>query len=79
MKRNEQGIWQKRFICTVPHMFLYYYDIDSSDVPRGVIDLHYYNKMIIEGHDNNILKISAEDAGLRYVYTYIFVHSDYSY
>ena len=42
MKRNEQGVWQKRFVCLVPHLFLYYYDSDQSEAPRGVIDLEYF-------------------------------------
>jgi hypothetical protein len=67
LKRNEQGGWQKRFLCSVPHQFLYYYDIENSDSPRGVIDLHYFNRITIEGSDNNILKLSAEAAGLRYI------------
>lgn len=65
MKKNEQGHWQKRFICTVPHMFMYYYDVDKSDQPRGIIDLHYYKHMNMEGPEGNILKLSADDAGLR--------------
>jgi hypothetical protein len=26
IKRNEQHVWQKRWCCVVPHMFLYYFD-----------------------------------------------------
>jgi PH domain len=28
LKRNEQHIWQSRWCCIVPHMFLYYFDAD---------------------------------------------------
>ena len=42
MKRNEQGVWQKRYVCLVPHLFLYYFDSDQSETPRGVIDLEYF-------------------------------------
>eukprot|EP01038_Epipyxis_sp_PR26KG_P012852 gene12852-17227_t len=56
MKRNEQGVWHKKFLCTVPHVFLYYFDSDNADAPRGVIDLELYNSFSIEG---NILKISG--------------------
>lgn len=58
MKRNAQGVWVSRFVCTVPHMFLYYYDSDSSDSPRGIIDMHLYNSLTIEGAERNILKLS---------------------
>lgn len=61
MKRNEQGQWQKRFMCTVPHMFLYYFDSDSSEVPRGVIDLELYNS--ISKERNGVLKLSGSNEG----------------
>lgn len=32
-KRNEQHVWQARWCCVVPHMFLYYFDAHS--VPDG--------------------------------------------
>jgi uncharacterized coiled-coil DUF342 family protein len=60
MKRNEQGVYNKKLVCTVPHMFLYYFDSELSEQPRGIIDLYYYTDMSVEG-DGNILKISAPD------------------
>ena len=36
-KRNEQHVWQARWCCVVPHMFLYYFDanigVGSGDTP----------------------------------------------
>ena len=55
-KKNEQGIWEKRFVCTVPHLFLYYYQSDSSDVPRGIIDLELYTN--IQRDNVNELKMT---------------------
>lgn len=69
LKRNEQGVWQKRFICTVPHTFLYYYDNDYSESPRGIIDLELFTQIALEGNDYNILKISPpSDSTLRSFY-----------
>ena len=65
LKRNEQGQYNKKLLCTVPHMFLYYFDSDTADSARGIIDLYYYTDISIEG-DNNILKLSApEETGLK--------------
>ena len=58
LKRNEQGLWQKRFVCIVPHMFLYYFDSENSESPRGVVDLHLFTNLSIEGADGNILKLA---------------------
>jgi len=37
-KRNEQHVWQARWCCVVPHMFLYYFDanigVDPGDAPN---------------------------------------------
>jgi hypothetical protein len=55
-KRNEQGVWHKKYICTVPHVFLYYFDSDTSESPRGIIDLELYSNLTIDG---NVLKISS--------------------
>lgn len=59
LKRNEQGVWQKRFVCIVPHLFLYYFDSDQSDSPRGVIDLEYYTKCTADGE--NVLTLSPTE------------------
>ena len=59
MKRNEQGVWQKRFVCIVPHLFLYYFDSDQSDSPRGVIDLEYFTNCHADGE--NVLTLSADE------------------
>lgn len=58
MKRNEQGAWQKRFLCVVPHMFLYYFDNENAEAPRGVIDLELFHHV---GREENILKLSTSD------------------
>ena len=29
-KRNEQHVWQPRWCCVVPHMFLYYFDVSTA-------------------------------------------------
>lgn len=58
MKRNEQGHYHKVMACVVPHWFLYYFDSETADSPKGCIDLHFYMKMMIEG--GNVLKLSAD-------------------
>jgi len=59
MKRNEQGVWQKRFVCIVPHLFLYYFDSDQSDSPRGIIDLEYFTNC--HADEENVLTLSADE------------------
>ncbi len=49
MKKDKAGQWKERFVCTVPHTFLYYYDTDDprgSTDPRGVIDMEVKDKLI---------------------------------
>lgn len=58
MKRNEQGVWHRKFICTVPHTFLYYFDSDTAESPRGVIDLELYSHITC---DANMLTLSTAD------------------
>lgn len=60
-KKNEQGQFHWRYVCTVPHMFLYYYDTDHSEAPRGIIDLELFTKIDIEGDENNILKLAVDE------------------
>lgn len=70
MKRNEQGQYQRRFICTVPHLFLYYFDSDTSDAPRGIIDLELYTNI---STNNNTLKLaSIQEDRLRFTTHYYF-------
>jgi hypothetical protein len=57
MKRNEQGVWNKKLLCTIPHMFLYYFDNEMADAPRGVLDLYYYTDFEVE--DGNVLILRA--------------------
>ncbi|KAJ1394667.1 hypothetical protein B484DRAFT_407815, partial [Ochromonadaceae sp. CCMP2298] len=57
-KRNEQGQWQSRFLCTVPHMFLYYFDSETAEAPRAVIDLEMYHNVT---RTNNTLKLATFD------------------
>ncbi len=59
LKRNEQGHWQKRFLCIVPHTFLYYFDNEMAESPRGVIDLELYHHIIRD--ENQGLKLSISD------------------
>jgi hypothetical protein len=33
-KRNEQGVWQRRYCCVVPHTFLYYFDTEPAGQPN---------------------------------------------
>lgn len=33
-KRNEQGVWQRRYCCVVPHTFLYYFDTEPTGQPN---------------------------------------------
>jgi hypothetical protein len=35
VKRNEQHVWQNRWCCVVPHMFLYYFDADIGSGPHS--------------------------------------------
>ena len=47
-KRNEQHVWQARWCCIVPHMFLYYFD--AANVPTaeiGVAPSHTSNSTAI--------------------------------
>lgn len=32
LKKNEQGAWQRRYCCLVPHTFLYYFESKDSEV-----------------------------------------------
>lgn len=58
MKKNEQGSFQRRFVCIVPHMFLYYFENEMADTPRGIIDLELLDNITRE-HD--VLKLSTAD------------------
>lgn len=78
-KKNEQGQFHWRYACTVPHMFLYYYDSDHAQSPRGIIDLELFTKIDIEGDENNILKLAVDDdsAQMRSVCCESYVDSHY--
>jgi len=60
MKRNKQGQYHRRYVCTVPHMFLYYFDNEMSDSPHGIIDLELFSKIEIED-DNETIKLAPDD------------------
>jgi hypothetical protein len=76
-KRNEQGGWHRVQACLVPHWYLYYFENEFSESPRGVIDLQLYSKTNISGNasedfqvdtkalkrDNKVLKLSSEAVG----------------
>ncbi|CAN0412303.1 unnamed protein product, partial [Hapterophycus canaliculatus] len=32
LKKNEQGAWQRRYCCLVPHTFLYYFESKDAEV-----------------------------------------------
>ncbi|ETW01059.1 hypothetical protein H310_06688 [Aphanomyces invadans] len=38
---NEKGLWSKYFFVVKPSTFLYYYNTEKDEYPRGVIDLEY--------------------------------------
>lgn len=59
MKRNEQGVWHRKYCCIVPHTFLYYYDSDTADHPRGIIDLELFTNISVS--EEGILKLAATD------------------
>lgn len=50
-------MWQRRFCCLVPHIFLYYFDNDTSESPRGIIDLEYFTDIDVQ--NQNILRIAT--------------------
>jgi hypothetical protein len=68
-----QGMWEKRFICTVPHLFLYYYQSDSAEVPRGIIDLELFSN--ISRDSSNVITVAPtmEHEALR---TFFFREED---
>lgn len=48
-KKNEQGTFHRRYCVLVPHLFLYYYENETSDTPRGIIDLDFYTDTVEDG------------------------------
>ena len=40
-------------------MFLYYFDSDLAELPRGVIDLEYYSSLAVS--DGNVITMSPQD------------------
>lgn len=67
MKKNEQGVYQRRYICIVPHMFLYYFENEHSETPRGVVDLELFDTVLREP-DNVIKLTTAEEENFRSFY-----------
>ena len=63
LKRNEQGIWNKKFMCTVPHTFLYYFDSDTAEAPRGIIDLELLTNL---SREDDTLRLATSDEKFRY-------------
>ncbi len=63
LKRNEQGVWQKRFCCLVPHLFMYYFDGELAKEPQGVIDLEFLTDISVQS--DNIIKIASNEDSLR--------------
>jgi len=68
-----QGMWEKRFICTVPHLFLYYFQSDSSDAPRGIIDLELFSNISRDGSNLMTIAPTQEHEALR---TFFFREED---
>eukprot|EP01035_Chromulina_nebulosa_P021610 gene21610-27972_t len=62
LKKNEQGQWQERFICTVPHIFLYYFESETSESPRGIIDLELLTNISTEGTSTLKLATMKEES-----------------
>ena len=62
-KRNEQNVYQKRFVCLVPHTFLYYFENEYADSPRGVLDLELFSQISLEGNESNTLKMATYSEG----------------
>lgn len=65
-KRNEQHSWQRRFCALVPQSFLYYFEDDGSESPRGIIDLEWYTD--ISAQPNNVVKLATTDGSHRTFY-----------
>ena len=63
-KRNEQGNWQQRYACLVPHLFLYYFESETSSSPRGVIDLEYFTNCSVN-EDGVLVVAPTEGTPLR--------------
>eukprot|EP01039_Chlorochromonas_danica_P000856 gene856-931_t len=68
LKRNEQGNWQKRYVCIVPHMFLYYFDGELAESPRGIIDLELYTDVQRDEGGRAIKLTTGENSHLRAFY-----------
>lgn len=50
LKKNEQGAWQRRYCCLVPHTFLYYFE--SKDAEVGVF-FFFFNYLLKKKHGRN--------------------------
>ena len=46
-------------MCIVPHMFLYYFDNEQAEAPRGIIDLELYHNT--EREENGIRLVPADE------------------
>ena len=57
----------QRLVCLVPHLFIYYFDNEQSESPRGIIDLEYFTNCV--SNDEQIMTISpSEGVALRSFY-----------
>ena len=64
LKRDERGAWQRRYCALVPQTLLFYYDDETSDDARGIIDLEYYGDVqIVRGRTLRLA--TASDVPLR--------------
>jgi hypothetical protein len=71
LKKNEQGQWHTVTACLVPHWFLYYYDDDKEDSPKGIIDMHLYTNTHIDDYpkEKSIWKNKNGDGKTQHVLT----------
>lgn len=76
MKRNEQGQWRRVVVSIVPHWFLYYFDSELSDTPKGIIDLHSYTRMAIDANTLTINTSEMPDASPSPLRSYFFQDDD---
>ena len=70
-KRNEQHVWQSRWCCVVPHMFLYYFDADIGQATFARKKyLFFYCSWIDIWNDSNLAFDSTQKIQLKTEKTY---------
>jgi hypothetical protein len=71
LKRNAQHVWQSRWCCVVPHLFLYEFEghpklappTDQS-APAGILDLECYTTVLRNADHNNdlVLELTGDES-----------------